>query len=137
MPECKFLDTAHVDAVFGIEIVRRIERAVVMIDSFVLDVGVRSFPRDRRVLQVFGGNCKSAKGTFGLREMALHAVQVATIDDEAFEIDPLPLVPNLDPAMDDARRRQTKGQTGNRALLQRLVDCEGVKAAGDGALAEQ
>jgi hypothetical protein len=44
---------------------------------------------------------------------------------------------DLDPAVDDPLRRQPVGQAGYRALLQRLVDGEAVKAAGDARRAQQ
>ena len=111
------LDAAQVSPVLVIEFVGRIEHTIIVIDSFLLDISIRTFPLDWWVLEILSCDGKSAKCSFDRWESALYALQVRLIDNEPFEIDPFVFIPYLDPTMDDVGGCEIERQAENGAFL--------------------
>ena len=119
-----------------VEGVGAVEDTKVVGDAFLLDVGVLATPFDPGRRQVGRGGTVAAEAA-RLRKAALQAGQIGRVEDEALQRDPAAFEADLDPAVDDALRRQPVGEAGDRALLQGLVDREAVESARDAHRAQQ
>lgn len=135
-PATTFAAAITVGAVARVEGIRAVEDTEVVGDAFLLDVGVLATPFDPGRRQVGRGSAVAAEAAC-LRKPPLQAGQIGRIEDEALQRDPAAFQADLDPAVDDALRRQPVGQAGDRTLLQRFVDGEAVEAAGDAYRAQQ
>ena len=62
MSEQEPFDAAQVDSMALIETIGVIENPIVVVDAVFLDVGVGTFPLDRRIAEVRGGHGKAAEG---------------------------------------------------------------------------
>ncbi len=104
-----------------------------MIDAVFLNVGRLSAPFNQRVLQIRRRRSIAAESAPVRREALLQRSQVGAVQNKSFQRYPAAIEPYFHPAVDDAARRQAVRDARDGALLQRFVDGESVKPAGDAA----
>jgi len=137
VPEQEALNAAQIGPMPLVESIWVVKDAEVVVDTVFLDVRIRAFPLDGWVPKVRDSHGEATECAFDCREFALHALQVWSVQNEAFQVDPLFFKPDLNPAMNDVARRKLVGQTGNGAFLKLLVDRECMESARDSTLAQQ
>ncbi len=110
------LEPRQVHPVPSIELVGRVEDTEIVIDAVFLDVRAGASPIDRRTLEI--GRCRAIAAERALvgRNLPLQSGQIGTIEDEALEVDPFAVEPDLDPAVNDALGRQVIGKAGDGSL---------------------
>jgi hypothetical protein len=92
-----------------VEGVGTVDDTKVIGDAFLLDVDVLATPFDLGRREVGRGGTVAAEAARP-RKAALQAGQIGRVEDEALQRDRAAFEADLDPAVDDALRRQPAGQ---------------------------
>ena len=97
----------------AIELVGRVEHAKIVVDAFLLDVGIGASPMDRRTLQIRGCGTIAAERAFVRSKPPLQSRKIGAVKDEALKVDPFAVKPDLDPAVNDVPGRKVIGKPGD------------------------
>jgi hypothetical protein len=123
-----FFEPREIGSMAPIEVIGTFEKSKVIGNAFFLDIRVSSTPFDIRRRKVRCGGTKATEAAC-IWKTTLQACEIGGVEDEAFQHDPAARKADLNPTVDDPLGRQPIGQSGDGALVKRLVDSEAVEAA--------